>query len=334
MKIRAEKSGDFVVVGFTPPKGARGGFGALHLADWVRGKLVYAGRAGSGFSDRMLKDLLPRLEEKARDTPPCEGPIGDGLETDRRTDEETDRRADGQTDGPAKKKSSKAKTAKKSSRVSSNLEWITALPDMRGTTWIEPEMVAEVHFTEWTPEGVLRHPVFVRFRDDKAVKDVVRQEGPGVGGASAEVEDRPSVRLSIRPSVPAPEPAPEPPTLQLSNLKKIYWPEDGYTKGDLIGYYKAIAPRLLPYMIDRPLVLTRYPDGIDGKSFYQKDAPAFAPEWIRTVGIWSEDTQREIRLLRGGKRRRIALHRQHGHDPAASLGQPGRDPGAPGLVCP
>jgi bifunctional non-homologous end joining protein LigD len=82
-----------------------------------------------------------------------------------------------------------------------------------------------------------------------------------------------------------------------SNLKKTFWPAEGYTKGDLIEYYRAIAPWLLPYLRDRPLVLTRYPDGIEGKSFYQKDAPEFAPEWMRTVPIWSEDTQREIRYF-------------------------------------
>lgn len=280
VKIKADKTGDFVVVGFTPPKGSRGGFGALHLADWVRGKLVYAGRAGSGFSDKTLKELLPVLEEKARDTPPCDGPIGEGLPTDLPIETAT------------KKKATKAKAGKKPK--AEDPDWITGLPDMRGTTWIEPELVAEVKFTEWTPEGVLRHPVFVRFRDDKSVKDVVRQDGPGAGGESSPVPDL-RREPPAAPAVPAS--SAEPPSLQLSNLKKIYWPEDGYTKGDLIAYYKAIAPRLLPYMLDRPLVLTRYPDGIHGKSFYQKDAPAFAPEWIRTVGIWSEDTQREIRFF-------------------------------------
>jgi bifunctional non-homologous end joining protein LigD len=85
--------------------------------------------------------------------------------------------------------------------------------------------------------------------------------------------------------------------VEFTNLKKTYWPAEGYTKGDLVEYYRAIAPWLLPYLKDRPLVLTRYPDGIEGKSFYQKDAPEFAPDWIRTVPIWSEDTQREIRYF-------------------------------------
>jgi bifunctional non-homologous end joining protein LigD len=74
----------------------------------------------------------------------------------------------------------------------------------------------------------------------------------------------------------------------------VFWPEEGYTKGDLIEYYRAVSPWLLPYLKDRPVVLTRFPDGIAGKSFFQKDAPVFAPEWLRTERIWSEDTQRDI----------------------------------------
>jgi bifunctional non-homologous end joining protein LigD len=86
-------------------------------------------------------------------------------------------------------------------------------------------------------------------------------------------------------------------SIAFSNLKKVFWPAEGYTKGDLIDYYKQISPWLLPYLKNRPVVLTRFPDGIDGKSFYQKDAPEFAPDWMRTIPIWSEDTQRDIRYF-------------------------------------
>lgn len=82
--------------------------------------------------------------------------------------------------------------------------------------------------------------------------------------------------------------------IPLSNLKKVFWKDEKYTKGDLIEYYRTIAPWLLPYLKDRPVVMTRFPDGIDGKSFYQKDAPEFAPDWIRTYPIWSTDTERDI----------------------------------------
>jgi bifunctional non-homologous end joining protein LigD len=283
VKIRAERTGDFVVVGFTPPKGSRDGFGALHLADYVDGELVYAGRAGSGFDARQLKEITERLKAKARPTPACGGPRADG-----RTGGPAETKADGRTGGPADRQATL---------------WLRDLPDLKGSTWVEPELVAEVKFTEWTDEGLLRHPVFVRFRDDKRVDECIRQ-GTGTSehgtndetGASAELSAGPPVRRTAEgPLVRAT--AAEPPAVAFSNLKKVFWPAEGYTKGDLIEYYRAVAPWLLPYLKDRPLVLTRFPDGIEGKSFYQKDAPEFAPEWMRTVPIWSEDTQREIRYF-------------------------------------
>ena len=196
VKIRAEKSGDFAVVGFTPPKGSRDGFGALHLADWVDGRLVYAGRAGSGFSEKMIRELLPRLQEKARDTPPCEAPVqaegreggtaggseADGVEADRRTGGRADRATRAAKTGP------RSKTGRRSAGLPVRSgDWTKELPDLKGTTWVEPELVAEVKFTEWTPDGVLRHPVFVRFRDDKSVKDVVRQGDGQAGGRTGEL---------------------------------------------------------------------------------------------------------------------------------------------------
>jgi bifunctional non-homologous end joining protein LigD len=104
---------------------------------------------------------------------------------------------------------------------------------------------------------------------------------------------------AIRQGEPAPIPAdaaPTPPSerrINLTRLEKVFWPEEGYTKGDLIEFYRSVAPWLLPYLRDRPLVLTRYPDGIAGKSFFQKDAPAFVPSWIRTEQMWT-DEGREI----------------------------------------
>jgi bifunctional non-homologous end joining protein LigD len=102
------------------------------------------------------------------------------------------------------------------------------------------------------------------------------------------------------------KPLPEQPTLakaqapagvRVTNPEKVFWPELGLTKADLVAYYRAIAPWLLPYLADRPLVLTRFPDGIDGKSFYQKDAPVYVPDWIRLEALWSEGSEREIRYF-------------------------------------
>lgn len=243
LKIRAEQTADFVVIGFTAPKGNRGGFGALQLADWVEGELVYAGRAGSGFTEKQLGQVRKTLETTVRKTPACNGPRPWPTEVE-----------------PAAKR---------------------PIPDARDSSWVEPILVCEVKFKEWTEEGLLRQPVFLRFRDDKAPEDCVRQ-GALAQGAPEVADDPPAPRV-----VRAPEVA-------LSNLPKLFWPKEKITKGQLIEYYRAISPWLLPYLKDRPLVLTRFPDGIEGKSFYQKDAPDFTPDWIRTVPIWSEDTQRTL----------------------------------------
>ncbi len=82
--------------------------------------------------------------------------------------------------------------------------------------------------------------------------------------------------------------------MALSNLDKVFWPQEGYTKGDLLRYYWAVADVMLPYLRERPVVLTRYPDGILGKSFFQKDAPRHTPSWLRTVRLYSEHAQRGI----------------------------------------
>src|SRR5204862_7399278 len=116
------------------------------------------------------------------------------------------------------------------------------------------------------------------------------------------------------------------PEVQFTNLGKVFWPEEGYTKGDLIEYYRAVSPWMLPYLADRPLVLTRFPDGINGKSFFQKDAPEYAQAFVRTVTIWSEDSQRELDYFVCDNESSL-LHRQHGGDPAPRLVVPRGDPG-------
>lgn len=234
LKIRADRLDDFVVVGFSKPKGSRGGFGSLHVGAYTDGKLIYCGRAGSGFSGAQLDEISATLAELVRQTPPCEPP-------------ETG-----------------------------------ALPKGPEHTWVEPRLVCDVRYKEFTRDGLLRQSVFVRFRDDKKPEDVVM---PGLGARDSGLEKTPPKPQTLAPS---------PREVKFSNLDKIFWPDEQYTKGDLIEYYRSLAPWLLPYLSDRPVVLTRYPDGISGKSFYQKDAPGFVPDWIQTIPIWSEDTQRDI----------------------------------------
>jgi bifunctional non-homologous end joining protein LigD len=252
LKIKREPTSDFVIVGFTEPKKSRGGFGALQLADYIDGTLVYAGRVGTGFNDSLLRQLKSDLDPIVRPEPSCAGPCyAPGLEP-----------------LPSEK-----------------------IPETSTTTWVDPVYVCEVRFREWTPDGLLRHSAFLRRRADKSPHECERQDWRVEG-------DEPAVHVAA-----APEPTPPPPkpavemTIAFSNPNKIFWPAEGYTKGDLIEYYRAISKWLLPYLRNRPVVLTRFPDGIDGKSFYQKDAPEFAPEWMRTIPIWSEDTQRDIRYF-------------------------------------
>jgi len=183
------------------------------------------------------------------------------------------------------------------------------VPEAKTTTWVEPVYCAEVRFREWTPDGLLRHATLLRLRTDKPPQDCVRDEGRGARGAEPVIPRSDSdegsalgAEASADPSSLRSRSAPRDDTeakrtINFSNLRKVYWPDEKYTKGDLIDYYRAVAQWILPYLRNRPVVMTRYPDGIDGKMFYQKDAPEFAPEWLRTVSIWSEDTQREIRYF-------------------------------------
>lgn len=165
-----------------------------------------------------------------------------------------------------------------------------AVPTGRGHHWVEPRLVCEVRFTDWTEEGGLRHPTFLGLRDDRKPEECRRETAepiePGPAGGAEAAPD------------PAPAAAPDPgPRLKPTNLRKVFWPAEGYTKADLIEYYERVAAWMLPYLRDRPLVLTRFPDGIAGKSFYQKDAPEFAPAWVRTERIYSRDTERDIAYL-------------------------------------
>jgi bifunctional non-homologous end joining protein LigD len=165
-----------------------------------------------------------------------------------------------------------------------------------------------VEFTEWTDEGLLRQPVFLRFREDKKPEECVGNRAGRRGSGAAEEEEDLLIPSEARNLVDEPpEPTVKVPRsralsrdeesdrkVTLTNTTKIFWPDDGYTKGDLIDYYRTISPWMLPYLADRPVVLTRYPDGIAGKSFFQKDAPGFVPDWIRTERMWSEQAERDI----------------------------------------
>src|SRR3954469_1183399 len=149
-----------------------------------------------------------------------------------------------------------------------------AVPSARGVVWVEPELVVEVRYKEWTRGGNLRHPVFLRVRDDKTVEECLRPGTEGEGEEEASAAAAAAKKSTAKTTTTAAPATPRPPAF--TNLDKVFWPEEGYTKGDLVEYYRAVAPAMLPFLHDRPLVLDRYPDGIAGKSFYQKNAPVAA----------------------------------------------------------
>jgi bifunctional non-homologous end joining protein LigD len=168
-----------------------------------------------------------------------------------------------------------------------------AVPTGRGHHWVEPRLVCEVRFTDWTEDDGLRHPTFVGLREDRKPAECRREAPEEIAPVDAAGPGGPAVDAAPAPAT-APEPAPR---LKVTNPRKVFWPAEGYTKANLIEYYERVAPFMLPYLRDRPLVLTRFPDGISGKSFFQKDAPEFAPAWVRTERIYSKDTERDIAYL-------------------------------------
>jgi len=159
--------------------------------------------------------------------------------------------------------------------------------EIRKSTWVKPRLVCQVRFGEWTSARQLRAPIFQGLRDD-------------IDATACTLEDSiPEKKTTL----------PKPVTrVELTNQDKIYWPEDGFTKGDLIRFYDRIAPLLIPHLLDRPLVFDRYPNGIHGEHFYQKDAHDYTPDWIRTQEIWSQDSDRFIRYFVGSEDRDQLLY--------------------------
>jgi bifunctional non-homologous end joining protein LigD len=176
--------------------------------------------------------------------------------------------------------------------------WQPPFPRPEGTAdvrWVEPELVVQVRYGEWPDGSPLRFPVFLRLRRDKAAADcTARRRATRGAGTAGGGDDREEPAAPPPVEVEVERPVRE---LRLSNLGKVFWKPEAITKGDLIDYYRAIAPHILPYLANRPAVLTRYPDGIDGEAFYQKDLPGWAPVWLRTALRWSEHSQREIHYV-------------------------------------
>jgi bifunctional non-homologous end joining protein LigD len=161
-------------------------------------------------------------------------------------------------------------------RADSPFAEVPKMPRVRRSdiTWVEPKLVAEVEFAEWTHESRLRSPTYLRVQEDKAPLEVRREREPLP----------PVLRRRGK-------------ELRLSNLDKPFWPEEGITKGDLVAYYRDVAEALVPHLRGRPFTMKRYPDGWQGKSFFQKNAPSHMPDWIERAPFPASTRDGEKRII-------------------------------------
>ncbi len=238
-KAKCRLSQEVVIGGWTLPSNGQPSIGALHVGFYEDDQLVYAGKVGSGFSERLLDDLLRRLEARKRDACPF-------------------------ASVPAEMK--------------------------RGAHWVEPDLVAQVEFTQWTDEGRMRQPVFLGLREDREARHVVR-EAPGTvegGGVDTVAAGRPWEALrrhATRTRTASGEEIVELLGVRLTHPDRIYYPDLGFTKVDLALYYVTIADAVLPHLEGRPLTLVRCPDGVGGEQFYQKKAGFWTPPQIKRFPV-------------------------------------------------
>ncbi len=150
---------------------------------------------------------------------------------------------------------------------------------LKNVTWVRPELICQVRFLEWTDEGMLRAPVFIALRDDKAPEEVVREEPASPEALSA--ENSGGLDLSGREATVEVDGH----RLKFTNLDKVLFPKDGWKKRDLIAFYDRVSPWLLPHLKDRPLSMKRYPNGIAAEFFFQKNAGTHFPEWMHCEPI-------------------------------------------------
>jgi len=271
LKLKLQHRAEFVVGGYTDPRRSRELIGALLLGYYdERGALCYAGHMGGGFGRESLRDVHRRLRPLVRSTSP--------FADDVRTNE------------PAH--------------------------------WVRPVLVVEVKFSEWTADGKLRQPIFLGVRDDKAARDVhreresIQQWAQEIGKVATRARHS-TVSTGVRrgrggrwkdpvvAQLDRLQAAGGDGVLQLgagslhvSSLDKLYFAKDGFSKGDVMRYYATVAPVLLPAIKDRPLILKRYPNGIDGTSFFQQNADE-VPKGVRTVRVLTEGKRRADRIVGG-----------------------------------
>ncbi|HMD41156.1 MAG TPA: DNA ligase D [Candidatus Acidoferrum sp.] len=259
LKLKVTQALDAVVCGWTAARTTSIPLGSLLLGLYEGKELCFIGHVGSGFDGKKLEELKEKLKELA--VPSC--PFDAVPETNEKP------------------------------------------------SWVSPTLVARVKYSGWTQEHALRHPVFITLRADVRPADCQweNEVAPATANAAAAapaVVHAPAVAgkvISKKSQIEEElfEGRAETITieldgkrLRLTNLNKIYFPESGYTKRNLLAHYYRVADFILPFLRDRALVLRRYPDGITGQAFFQKDVREGLPEWFKTIPVDSEGKGKEI----------------------------------------
>jgi bifunctional non-homologous end joining protein LigD len=260
LKIKHHKSQEAIIAGFTEPTGGRKNFGALVLGIYDAGKLKYVGHTGSGFSIEGLKKMAAQLKPLIQKQSPFDEKIK------------------------------------------------TNMP----VTWVKPKLVCEIKYTEWTKDGRMRHPIFLGLRNDKSAEEITMEAAVPIKKAVVKkavkkVAKKAGAKKTVKKaskketaSASAKKKANEKfitfgkTKVKVSNPDKVFWPEEGITKGDVVDYYISISKYILPYLKDRPQSLKRNPNGIKDSGFFHKDAGDEAPVWVKSKKIYSESTDKDI----------------------------------------
>lgn len=244
LKLKNQQSLEAIICGYTAPQNSRKFFGSLILGTHDKGKLVYIGNCGTGFTEATLKELHQQFEQ--------------------------------------------LKISKSPFDVTPKMSGQKGKP-----TWIKPELVCNVSFANWTADKHLRVPVFMGLRTDKNQAEVMKDNDTKATvkrvkkPASEKKYEENDIELSINGK-----------KLKLTNRNKVYFPESGTTKGEIIDYYRKISKWILPYLKNRPESLNRHPNGITKPGFYQKDMDTDQiPEWVRTEKQYSKSNEEYLDYL-------------------------------------